>query len=291
MSNYGVGGIRRRGWSRWLQAGVLGAWSAVAVMPLLWMVYASLESDQELGASLVPTPGLPRFSHWVTVLSSQSVLPMPVSRYLANTFIVAIPATAVAVVAGALGAYGMVRFRPKGSGLLQAFVIFLLPVPVFAVMVPVYLYMHSLGLTNSRVGLVLVWSGFNVSFALIVMRGFFSRLPTDIIEASLVEGCTEVGAFRRVVLPLAVAPVTSAALLIFIGLWGEFPMAVVMIQNQQLMTIQPALTTLAGVGPGGTGSLSLELSALAVTNVVPIGVFLLVRRRIFDAIVGRLGSS
>ena len=282
--------VRRRAAARVVWTAVLALWSLVCVGPLVWLTYNSLKTNAAVALNPWSLPARPHFSNWARVLTSASILPEPIGTYVVNSLVTGVPAAIGAVLVGSAAAYGLVRFRLRGSGVFWGFLLLLLPVPVFAVMVPVYSYMSALGLTNSRGGLLVVYFAFNLAFAILLMRGFLHNVPKDIIEAASLDGCGEWGAFRRVVLPLARGPILAAGLLIFLGIWGEFPLSSVMIQSPARMTIQPALASLAGSGlnPGNVG---IEFSALALTTLVPVGIYLLTQRHIFSAVTGSWGEA
>ena len=137
-----------------------------------------------------------------------------------------------------------------------------------------------------------MYLAFNLAFAILLMRGFLNNMPKEVIESALMDGCHEWQAFRRVVLPLARGPLVAGGLLIWLGIWGEFPLASILISTPNLMTIQPALASLADSGESlGTGGITPELSALALTTLVPVVVFLVSQRHIFRAISGSWGES
>lgn len=286
MAGRGQGRSRGVFWSV-----VLMVWSLIAVGPLIWLIYSSLKSSAKFALNMWTPPVHPLFGHWLRTLTSTTLLPEPIGVYVVNSIAISVPATIAAVLVGALAAYGLIRFRPRGGGIFWLFILMLLPVPVFAVMVPVYSYMHVLGLTNTRIGLALVYFAFNLSFAVMLMRGFLNNVPKEVIEAALLDGCSEIRAFWHIVLPLARGALVAGGLLVWIGIWGEFPLATVMLQSPARMTIQPALASLAASGiSGASSSISAELSALALTTVVPVIVYLVSQRWIFAAVAGSWGE-
>lgn len=270
---------------------LLVIWSLIAVGPLIWLIYSSLKSSASFALNMWIPPLHPLFGHWLTTLTSTTLLPEPIGVYVLNSIVISVPATVAAVLVGALAAYGLIRFRPRGGGVFWLFILLLLPVPVFAVMVPVYSYMHALGLTNTRIGLALVYFAFNLSFAVMLMRGFLNNMPKELVEAAILDGCSEVQAFRRIILPLARGALVAGGLLVWIGIWGEFPLATVMLQSPARMTIQPALASLAASGiSGASSSISPELSALALTTLLPVVVYLVSQRWVFAAVAGSWGE-
>ncbi len=260
---------------------VLIAWSILSIGPLFWMFYSSFKSNSQIVANVWALPHPWILSNWVQVLSA-AVNSVPFAMNIANTLLVAIPATIVVVICGSLAGYALARFRFRGAQLLQIFFLVLLPVPQFAVMIPVWSYMNVLGLTNSRVGLFFVYCAFNLALAITLMRGFLSSFPSEIIEASQLDGCSELGAYFRIALPLSLGPMTIVGILTFGGLWNEFLFAMSLIQDPSRMTVQPALAAFSA------GQISFgwatEFSALAIATVIPIAIFLAFQKQIFQAV-------
>lgn len=287
-------GVRRRERPRLARvglSGLLGLWSLVAVGPLVWLGYTSLKTAAGYSSSPWLPPTDPHFGNWWTVLTSPDLLAEPLRVYVVNSVVVSVPASVAAVMTGASAAYGFVRFRVRGASVFWLFLFLLLPVPVFAVMVPVYSYMQALGLTNQLIGLILVYFAFNLAFAIMLMRGFLSNLPKGVVEAALIDGCSEVQAFARIVLPLAKGALIACGLLVWLGVWGEFPLASVLVSHPGVMTIQPALASLASSGAiAGSASIIPALSALFLTTAVPVAVYLVSQRSIFRAVSGGWGE-
>ncbi len=264
--------------------GALTIWAIISVGPIFWVYYSSFKSNSQIVANVWALPHPWVWTNWITVLTS-AVNSVPFLTNILNTLIIGIPAVTVVILVGSLAGFALARFRFGGAQAFQLFLLVLLPVPQFAVMVPVWSYMHTLGLTNSRVGLFLVYAAFNLALAITLMRGFFSNFPSDILEAALLDGCTEWYAFWRVVVPLSVGPMITVGILTFGSVWNEFLFAVSLIQDPSKMTVQPALAALSA---GATGQLTFgwaqQFSALAITTVIPLILFLLFQNRIFRAV-------
>lgn len=264
--------------------GALSVWAIIAIGPIIWVYYSSFKTNAQIVSNIWALPHPWVLGNWITVLTS-AVNSVPFITNIMNTLIVGIPAVIVVILAGSLAGFALARFRFAGAQAFQLFLLLLLPVPQFAVMVPVWSYMHTLGLTNSRLGLFLVYAAFNLALAITLMRGFFSNFPSDILEAALLDGCTEWYAFWRIVVPLSVGPMVTVGILTFSSVWNEFLFAVSLIQDPSKMTVQPALAALSA---GATGQLTFgwaqQFSALAITTIIPVILFLVFQNRIFRAV-------
>ena len=135
--------------------------------------------------------------------------------------------TVVAVLAG----YAFARFRFRGKGVLFGISIGMLLVPYPALLVSLFTVMIWLGLTNSLFGLALIYSTFQMPFAIYMMRNSFESVPEELVEAAELDGCSKVTALPRVMLPLVAPGVVTVALFAFLAAWNEFIAALVLLND------------------------------------------------------------
>jgi multiple sugar transport system permease protein len=193
-------GPRRSWWSRAGTPLALSAAVGFAVVPLLWMLATSLKSNREITQDGTLLPHSFTFANYASLFSGRSF-----GSYLTNSVLVTALSVGVALLLGTHAAYAVARFRLWGGA--ERYVGFALLmtriVPPIVVIVPVFLLAQRFALLNSRLGLIVVYSAFNVSVVVWMMESFFREIPVDLEEAAMVDGDTRFAAFRRIVLPLA----------------------------------------------------------------------------------------
>jgi multiple sugar transport system permease protein len=145
-------------------------------------------------------------------------------RYL-NSVIVAIFTTALTIVMGTLTAYGFSRFNVKGKDFSMFFILSTRMLPPVVVVIPMFLLFRTVGLTDTHLGLILLNTCFNVSFAVWVLKGFIDEIPTEYEEAAMVDGYTRFQVFMKIVLPQAVTGIAATAVFVFIFVWNEYAFA------------------------------------------------------------------
>ena len=160
-----------------------------------------------------------------------------VSTYLLNSVLM----TAVKVPAGVLvesmAAFALVFLPLPRRSLLLGFFIIGMIVPIQMTLVPLTVLMKNLGLIDTRLGLFLMYMGFGIPFGILVMRGFFRRIPRDVVEAALIDGCSWFTIYARVIMPLALPAVASLLILDGIATWNEFILAQIFLHSEEVRTL------------------------------------------------------
>ena len=189
------------------------------------------------------------------------------SRFL-NSLIVAITSTFLAVALGTITAYGFSRFKVKGEADLLFFILSTRMLPPVVVAIPMYLMYRTVGLNDSHLGLILLYTAFNVSFAVWLMKGFIDEIPKEYEEAALVDGYTRMQAFWKIVLPEAATGIAATAVFCFITAWNEYAFALIM-TTRKAQTAPPFIPSQIGSGlPDWT-----IIAAGTVLFLLPVAIF------------------
>jgi multiple sugar transport system permease protein len=215
-------------WQRWLiRAGVFIA-MAVLCVPGLWVVLTSFRPNVEVLAR--PTVWIPQNPTLDKYLKIYGLLPkqqegLPVLQYFANSLVISVTSTVVAILIGMMGGYAFARYRFRGKASL--FVGFMLSrsVPGIALSLPLFILWSRIGLIDTPFGLILVYLAINIPFTIWLTDGFFRQIPVDLGEAAQIDGCTRWQAFWKVEFPLARSGLASAAIFAFLTSWNEYALA------------------------------------------------------------------
>jgi multiple sugar transport system permease protein len=168
------------------------------------------------------------------------------SRFM-NSLIVAITSTVLAVGMGTFTAYGFSRFRVKGEADLLFFILSTRMLPPVVVAIPMFLMYRAVGLNDSHLGLIILYTAFNLSFSVWLMKGFMDEIPKEYEEAALVDGYTRMEAFFKIVLPEAATGIAATAVFCFITAWNEYAFALIM-TNRRAQTAPPFIPSQVGAG-------------------------------------------
>lgn len=189
------------------------------------------------------------------------------SRFM-NSLIVAIISTVLAVSMGTLTAYGFSRFKVKGESDLLFFILSTRMLPPVVVAIPMFLMYRAVGLNDSHLGLIILYTAFNLSFSVWLMKGFIDEIPREYEEAALVDGYTRMQAFFKIVLPEAATGIAATAVFCFITAWNEYAFALIM-TNRRAQTAPPFIPSQIGSGlPDWT-----VIAAGTVLFLLPVAIF------------------
>jgi len=288
--------------SKALAMAVVVLYALLTMVPLAWIVLTSLKSPPD-SISYPPKvlfePTLEGYCNLFTTRSRQTAdyiasLPPPDDRCEAiararnmvvagpsnyaprflNSLIIAFGSTFVSVVLGTMAAYAFSRFRVPGKDDLLFFILSTRMMPPIAVAIPIFLMYRELGLSDTRLGMILLYSAINVSLAVWLMKGFIDEIPREYEEAALVDGYTRLQAFFKVVLPQATTGIVATAIFCLIFAWNEYAFAV-LLTSGEAQTAPPFIPIIIGEG----GQDWPAVAAGTTLFLLPILVFTVLLRR------------
>jgi arabinogalactan oligomer/maltooligosaccharide transport system permease protein len=255
---------------------LLGA-VAFALYPVLWVLALALSGTPTPEPRVLPLPDQPTVHHFAEVIGASRPTPHGSTwlfgRQLLNSVIVS-GATAVVGIAIAIpAAYALARFefpgKRAGTRTLLATQMF----PAVASAIPLYLVLETLGLLDTRTGLVLCYASTAVPFAIFQLRAAFEAIPVDLEEAAMVDGATRRQAFLRVVLPVARPAIAVTALFAFMSAYNEFILAATLLGDESMFTLPVMLQRFVGEYDAqweafAAGAMVVSLPVMALFYVV-----------------------
>ena len=278
---------------KWLRVLIVSTYTAVAAMPLLWLGLTSVKTRPDsisTTARFVPTMNTgvegdvgfrPTFGGYRQLAQPYAGADHPYFHYLANTVLVGIVSTLCAVTIGTACAYGFSRFSITGSRDLLFFILSTRFLPPLAVVIPVLMMYREFDLQNTHIGLVLLYTAFNLSLAVWLMKGFIDEVPTAFEEAALVDGYSRLQAFWCVVVPRVFPGMAVTAVFCLISAWNEYGFAMTL-NNRYAVTVPVYFAGLQGNVQGLPWS---QIGAGVLIFVAPIILFtVLVRRHLLRGV-------
>ncbi len=244
--------------------------AGLVVFPYYWMIVSSVSP-----ASMFEWP--PHL--WPRTISLDAYRRIftqrPVFVWLQNTAVVAASTSILCTVVSINAGYAISRFRGRLTRGFSVFVLFSQMLPAALLVVPLYVIFRQLGLYNSLVGLAIADTAFTLPLATWLMRGFFDRIPRELEQQAEVDGCTRLGAFYRVTLPLAVPGLVVVTVFSFISGWDEFFLARTLIASQDNWVLSVGLTSFESQYAIAWD----EMMAASVVFALPVAAFFLVVQR------------
>ena len=238
--------------------------SIIAFFPLVWVILSSVKASGELTSN--PTSFLPKE---FTLANYKNVIDnLGFAVNIGNSLIIALITTVIEITVSSMAAYGIVRFFPKFGNIMSRVLVTTYMFPPILLAIPYSLVMAKIGLTNTRVGLIIVYLSFSVPYAVWMLVGFFKTVPIGIEEAARVDGANKLVTFVRIVLPLVAPGIVATAIYTFINAWNEFLYSLILINSTDLMTVSVALKSLQGAEILDWGSMMAASTIVVIPSVV-----------------------
>ncbi len=289
-------------WSKRIAATLVILYALVTIVPLLWVFMTGFKTPPDsisYPPKLIFTPSLEGYCNLFTSRSRQTpeyieslgpaqglcdevvrkrqmVIVGP-SKYwprFLNSIIIAFGSTFLAVTLGTLAAYGFSRFKVPLADDLLFFILSTRMMPPIAVAIPIYLMYREVGLNDTHLGMILLYTAVNVSLAVWLLKGFIDEIPREYEEAAMIDGYSRLQAFVRVVLPQATTGIAATAIFCLIFAWNEYAFAV-LLTSGTAQTAPPFIPTIIGEG----GQDWPAVAAGTTIFLVPILVFTILLRR------------
>ncbi|WP_380173065.1 carbohydrate ABC transporter permease [Kineococcus sp. DHX-1] len=260
----------------WL-GGTLAA--LVFLVPLVWSVLRSFQSNDAIVATDPKAGDL--FSLTTANFSALFTSDLDILRSVGNSLVVAVGTAVLTAVVATLAGYGFGRFTFRGRNVLFGVVVVTMMVPFQAIITPLYLQMNAMGLTDSRLGLVLFYTTVNLPFGVFVMRNAFETIPAEIEDSARVDGAGTMRALVSVLRPMLVPGMATSALYAFLASWTEFLGALTFLTDDRLYTLPLSLVNLQS---GAYGAVNYGyLVAGAVVAMVPCVILYVALQRFYVA--------
>jgi len=219
---------------------VLLIYGVVSLAPLAWTLLSSIKRNDEILVSPISLPSMPVFSNYPTAWVKAEI-----GRYFINTILYVAVATIAVVVIAAMAAYVLARIK-KGVALSTFFTLGIM-VPLHTVLLPIFLVVRFLGIINTRLSIMLVFTANNLAMSIFIMTGFLKSFPASIEEAALIDGCSRVRTFFQIVFPLSKPGLASIATLAFLNCWNEYLTPLILLTESKLKVLTLGIQELRGL--------------------------------------------
>jgi trehalose/maltose transport system permease protein len=252
----------------------IAVWS---LFPFAWQLVTSFEPDRDLARftpTWLPVPGT--LQHYRDVFVAKDFAP-----YIANSIIVDVTATAVALVFAALAAYAIARLPLPGKGVVLGLVLAVSMFPQISIVTPLYQVLIRLHMIDTYTGLSGVYIGLSLPLMVYILWGHFRTIPRELDEAARIDGAGPLRALWTVIIPVAAPGVVPAALLGFIACWNELLLALSLMTSPSHQTIPVGIANFTGLYSIPWG----DIAAASVVVTVPLVVLVLIfQRRIVEGV-------
>lgn len=224
---------------------------AFTLAPFAWLVSSSFQTGSEL-LSIPPhaIPREPTLDNFKRLFSGQkTVTGFQASDYAKsvwNSVVVASATTVISLALGTPAAFAFARLRVPFKNVLLLFILGLTMLPTISIIIPLFVTGQKLGLLNTRLYLIICYTTFSLPFTIWIMNGYFRTIPQEMEDAARIDGCSSLGLFMRIAMPLAAPGLAATAIFTFLNAWDEFMMALIFTSTYASKTLPIAVSEFVG---------------------------------------------
>jgi raffinose/stachyose/melibiose transport system permease protein len=252
--------------------------AAVVIVPVVYVVLGGFRTTGQVAAQPVALPDPWVFANYGEVLRSASFW-----RQIGTSLLIAVMATAATVALGAGAAFGLSRYAFKGREALFTFFTLGLLFPVGVGILPLYLLLRQFGLLDTPFGVALPEAAFGLPITIVILRPFMRAIPGELEDAAAMDGCTRIGFFWRILLPLSLPALVTVSILAFVTSWNAYLLPLLVLNDPSNWTLPLGV---ANWSTQYTQDTSKILAFTALSMLPALLFFVLAERRIVGGLTG-----
>ena len=247
--------------------------SLLTIFPIYWMLVSTVQPSKY--SMHYPPPLFPQeiaFNEFTNLFANH-----PIALWLRNSFLIAVMAMLLCMVLTVPGAYALSRLRWRGRSWFGLFLLVTQMLPEILIIIPLYIIYRRLNILDSLPALSIVDTAFALPICIWILKGVFDTIPSEVLDAAVVDGCTELSVLWRIVLPLSAPGLVAVATVSFFSAWNEFLFAVIMLSSAELLPASVGLNTLKA-----TAFTPVEqyMAAGLIFSILPVFFYLIMQRYI-----------
>ena len=256
---------------------VLSIVCIISVFPLIWIGYNSLKTNSEFFLDVWSLPSALHFGNFTSAWSKANF-----SLFFKNSFIVTFGATLLCLLFGSMAAFVISRFPfPKLNKWMFTFFAIGLLIPGNTLLIPVYKMVINLGLIDTYWSMILTYTAFNLPVSIFILSAGMKAIPKEIEESALMDGCSILRIFFKLIIPLSLPAISTVAILNIINNWNELIFALLFTSDENIRTIPVALTTFTGAYQT---NFVLMFSAIIISIIPVIVAFVILQENVIKGV-------
>ncbi len=250
----------------------------LTVVPIIFVVLGGFRTTAQINAAPAGLPNPWTWENYRFILASSNFW-----RFLANSALIALIATALAVALGSMAAFALARYAFAGREAVYGLFTLGLLFPLGVATLPLYLLLRQLGMLENPLGVAIPEAAFSLPVTIVILRPFMRAIPAELEEAAVLDGTGRLGFFWRILLPLSVPALTTVAVLAFVTSWNAFLLPFLVFNNPQNFTLPLGVAAFQSQYTQDTA----RILAFTTLSMVPaLGFFVLAERRIVGGLTG-----
>jgi len=259
------------------------AWALILLYPILFIVSLSLRRREELTDAVFGL--IPHHVQWANYVDAFSLMAryvVPIPTLMMNSAIVTIAAVLAALALAVLASYAFAIIEFPGRRLLFYVLLLGLIVPIPMMLIPEFITVKAYGLIGSRLSLILPYTAFGLPLPVLILTTYFKAIPKELFEAAAIDGASHLRVLRSVVLPISRPALATCAIFLGLTFWNEFPLALVIIHDPDLLTVSVGLASVKGKG---SSPWEIIAAVMLITSIPVIAIFIAFQRQFIEGLV------
>lgn len=253
---------------------ILGSFTLLTIVPLVWLFYSSFKTNAEIVQNIFALPSKLYINNFVRVWELAHM-----DRLIINSLIYAGVSTFITVYLASATGYAFAKFDFKISGFFYTVLLAGLLITVHAILVPLFLMENALHISNTRLGIILPYVAFGLPFMIYLSTSYMKGIPNALIEAAAIDGANHITILHKVVLPISRPIITTMTIFSFLANWNEFVLVLVLTSGDKLRSIPLGINFFAG---GLARNFGLLFAALVIATVPMLIFYLIFYKKIID---------
>ena len=232
------------------------------IFPIMWTLSVSLKTNSQqftLPPTYIPDP--PTLQNYSDAIAGRGILPA-----LRNSLIVTIVSSPISVLLASLAAYGLARFRFRGKQILLYGILSIRMLPGLILAIPMFIIFREIGLQDSLLGLIIIYTAFNMPFNIWLLAGFFEEIPREIEEAGLIDGCNAWQLYTQIILPLSLPALVASFIFCMLLAWNEFQFALILTFTENSRTLPVVISNMTS----DRGTQYGQMGATGMMAILPV---------------------
>ncbi|WP_406312740.1 carbohydrate ABC transporter permease [Streptosporangium sp. NBC_01639] len=246
-------------------------WAILIIGPILWTFLASFKTNTEIFGDPITLPASLGWDAWGRAWEKAHI-----GQYMLNTVFVVVCSTAATMLLGSMAAYVLARYTFPGNRAIYFLFVSGMTFPVFLALVPLFFVVKNLGLIDTHLGVILVYTAYSLPFTVFFLSAFFKTLPTSVAEAAMMDGCSHTRTFFQIMVPMARPGLISITIFNILGQWNQYLLPIVLlsgnVEDKWLITQGVAnISTNAGYEadwPGMFAALSMSIIPVMIVYII-----------------------
>lgn len=252
-------------------------WALISILPLIYMLSASLQSNQEIYQSVHLIPQHLNWDNYVQAWQQANF-----GTYFGNSVIYTVSIVLGTLAISTTSAYAFARLEFPGKNLAYYLFLIFLIIPIPGVFIPLYVLLVNLHLVDTRLGYILPMINSSLPVAIFILRSFFEDVPKELEEAALIDGAGTFRIYWNIAMPLAMPAIATVTIFTALGAWNEFLLALIVFSKQNLMPLQVGLQNFQGTY---FSQYALMMAATAITTIPIVILYFCMQKYIIKGIM------